>query len=173
MVFQSRLIHSNLWDTNLRGYCVSAKPWIKMSTKRYEILYMHTLTLSSTAFEKNLKETTTCYAEENKWFQFSICFFCISDLSPLSNLPYLLVLDVSHNKLTTVLDFEPPKNLREVDLSYNEIEVIADLSRHHSLTRLNLDSILCYKHFLPPTPNGRSYDWSGGEILCLKHVLQL
>lgn len=68
-----------------------------------------------------------------------------SDLSPLSNLPYLLILDVSHNKLTTVLDFEPPKNLREVDLSYNEVEIISDLSRHQCLTKFNLDSILCLR----------------------------
>lgn len=33
------------------------------------------------------------------------------DLSVLSNLPYLTFLDVSYNKLTRVLDFQPPQNL--------------------------------------------------------------
>ncbi|KAH3819252.1 hypothetical protein DPMN_120986 [Dreissena polymorpha] len=57
----------------------------------------------------------------------------------LSILPYLLILNASHNKLTTVLDFTPPRNLKEVDLSYNSIAVMADLSAHHSLAKLNLD----------------------------------
>ena len=67
---------------------------------------------------------------------------CFSDLSPLSNLPYLIILDASHNKLTSVLDFNPPKNLKDVDLSFNEIEEMSDLSEHHCLMKLNLDSIL-------------------------------
>ena len=33
------------------------------------------------------------------------------DVSVLGNLPYLIFLDVSYNKLTTILDFHPPKNL--------------------------------------------------------------
>ncbi|WAR26726.1 LRGUK-like protein, partial [Mya arenaria] len=65
----------------------------------------------------------------------------ITDLSPLSDLPYLLILNASHNKLSTVLDFKPPRNLKEVDLSFNEIEVISDLSAHHSLMKLNLDKL--------------------------------
>lgn len=78
-----------------------------------------------------------------------LCMY-ISDLSPLSNLPYLLILDASHNKLTTVLDFKPPKNLKEVDLSFNEIEEMSDLSAHHYLMKLNLDSILlCCMNYSP------------------------
>ena len=69
--------------------------------------------------------------------------FSITDLSPLSNLPYLLILNASHNKLTTILDFKPPLNLKEVDLSFNEISAMVDLSAHHYLMKLNLDSILC------------------------------
>ena len=38
-------------------------------------------------------------------------FLCCLDVSVLSNLPYLTFLDVSINKLSTVLDFEPPHNL--------------------------------------------------------------
>lgn len=64
----------------------------------------------------------------------------ITDLSPLGNLPYLLILDVSHNKINRLLDFPPPKNLKEVDLSFNEIEEMADLSTHHYLMKLNLDN---------------------------------
>ena len=33
------------------------------------------------------------------------------DLPILSNLPYLVHLNVSYNKLTAILDFDPPKNL--------------------------------------------------------------
>ena len=33
------------------------------------------------------------------------------ELSALSTLPYLTHLNVSNNKLTSVLDFNPPKNL--------------------------------------------------------------
>ena len=65
-----------------------------------------------------------------------------SDLTPLGLLPYLLILDVSHNKVSKLLDFTPPKNLKEVDLSYNEIEEMSDLSAHHYLTKLCLDRIL-------------------------------
>ncbi|XP_033744954.1 leucine-rich repeat and guanylate kinase domain-containing protein-like [Pecten maximus] len=63
----------------------------------------------------------------------------ITDLSPLSHLKYMLILDVSHNKINRLLDFEPPKNLKEVDLSYNEITEMSDLSQHHYLMKLNLN----------------------------------
>lgn len=64
------------------------------------------------------------------------------DLSPLSSLDYLLILDVSHNKLTKLLDFKPPKNLKDVNMSFNQIEEMSDSSAHHYLMKLNLDSIL-------------------------------
>lgn len=70
------------------------------------------------------------------------CVFFSSDLSPLSSLQYMLILDVSHNKLTRLLDFTPPKNLKEANFGYNEIEEMADLSAYHYLTVLNLDRIL-------------------------------
>lgn len=35
-----------------------------------------------------------------------------TDLSPLGCMPYLVTLDVSHNELSTVLDFKPPLGLR-------------------------------------------------------------
>ena len=65
----------------------------------------------------------------------------LSDLSALGSMPYLLELDVSHNKLTKLLDFTPPKNLRKVDVSFNEIEYMGDLSQHECLVSINLDSI--------------------------------
>lgn len=41
------------------------------------------------------------------------CCLCLeTDLSPLGCMPYLVSLDVSHNELTTVLDFKPPLGLR-------------------------------------------------------------
>ena len=56
-------------------------------------------------------------------------------------MPYLLELDASHNKLTAVLDFNPPKNLKIADFSYNHIEEMGDLSAHHYLMKLVLDRI--------------------------------
>lgn len=67
---------------------------------------------------------------------------CISDLAPISSLQYMLILDVSHNKLTKLLDFTPPKNLREANFGYNEIEEMTDLSAYHYISSLNLDRIL-------------------------------
>lgn len=69
-------------------------------------------------------------------------FFYFADLSPLNDLKYLLILDASHNKLTKLLDFSPPKNLQKVDLSYNDIEEMTDLTPHHYLMSLVLDRIL-------------------------------
>jgi len=65
-----------------------------------------------------------------------------SDLSVLGNMPYLLELDASHNELTTLLDFSPPYNLKMVDMSFNLITTLPDLSMHHYLQTLLLDSIL-------------------------------
>ena len=33
------------------------------------------------------------------------------DVTVLGNLPYLIFLDLSHNKLTRILDFQPPRNI--------------------------------------------------------------
>ena len=42
----------------------------------------------------------------------TFCFFpADQSLSVLSALPYLVHLNVSYNKLTAILDFQPPKNL--------------------------------------------------------------
>lgn len=60
----------------------------------------------------------------------------ICDLSAISTL-YLMCLDVSHNKLTTVLQFKPPWFLTHVNLSCNEIKEISDLSDFWSLRHLN------------------------------------
>lgn len=73
---------------------------------------------------------------------FVFFLYFLSDLSPLSSLQYMLILDVSHNKLTKLLDFTPPKNLKEANFGYNEIEEMTDLSAYHYLTVLNLDRIL-------------------------------
>ena len=42
-----------------------------------------------------------------------------TDLSPLGCMPYLVTLDVSHNELTTVLDFKPPLGLRVREMLTN------------------------------------------------------
>lgn len=76
--------------------------------------------------------------------------FFFSDLSVLGNLPYLLELDASHNQIEKLLDFSPPKNLKFVDLSFNNISEMQDLSAHHFLHTLILDSILApiFIHFI-------------------------
>ncbi|XP_060052578.1 leucine-rich repeat and guanylate kinase domain-containing protein isoform X2 [Erinaceus europaeus] len=63
----------------------------------------------------------------------------IEDLSCVGNMPYLLELNASHNKLTTFFNFKPPKNLRKVDFSYNQISEMSDLSAYQALTKLILD----------------------------------
>ena len=76
-----------------------------------------------------------------KIYQFNECNV-LPDLSPLSNLPHLLALDASHNCISVMLDFTPPLNLQDVDLSFNQLTTMGDLSAHHALKKLVLDSIL-------------------------------
>jgi Leucine-rich repeat (LRR) protein len=60
------------------------------------------------------------------------------DLAPLGALRSLVSLDVSHNRLTRVLDFSPPPSLRRADLSHNLIEELNDVSAHRALRWLDL-----------------------------------
>lgn len=57
-------------------------------------------------------------------------------------------LDASHNKISVILGFSPPCNLRYVNLSYNEITEIPDLSAYCRLEHLILDRILSAAVFL-------------------------
>lgn len=82
--------------------------------------------------------------------------FFISDLSALDNLNCLLILNVSHNLITKLLDFKPPKNLKHANFSHNQIEEIPDLSAYHYLSELYLDSILSFFSY----------------AFCLKHAKQ-
>lgn len=47
-----------------------------------------------------------------------IFFLCLSSLSPLldlscvSHMPYLAILDASHNEISDFFGFQPPKNLK-------------------------------------------------------------
>ncbi|XP_061202802.1 leucine-rich repeat and guanylate kinase domain-containing protein isoform X1 [Neopsephotus bourkii] len=66
----------------------------------------------------------------------------INDLSCVSYMPYLLELNASNNGLTTYFGFKPPKNLKVVDFSYNQIPKMENLSAYESLTKLLLDCIL-------------------------------
>uniref|UniRef100_H0V8I8 Leucine rich repeats and guanylate kinase domain containing n=1 Tax=Cavia porcellus TaxID=10141 RepID=H0V8I8_CAVPO len=63
------------------------------------------------------------------------------NLSCVSYMPYLLELNASQNKLTTFFNFKPPKNLKKVDFSYNQISEMSDLSAYRALTQLILDSL--------------------------------
>ena len=100
------------------------------------------------------KVSSLCIHQMSKnllfYILYLVLFFLpiIADLSPLSNMPYLLELDASHNQIHKLLDFTPPKNLKVVDLSFNQIIAMSDLSAHHYLMKLNLDSIL-YNPFKP------------------------
>lgn len=55
---------------------------------------------------------------------------------------YLMELDASNNSIKKLLDFAPPKNLISVNLSFNDISEMSDLSDHSNLQYLCLDSIL-------------------------------
>ncbi|XP_029617582.1 leucine-rich repeat and guanylate kinase domain-containing protein isoform X2 [Salmo trutta] len=63
----------------------------------------------------------------------------IKDLSCVSHMPYLIILDASHNQLTDFFGFQPPKNLKEVNFSHNQMSVMTHLSAYSSLSKLNLD----------------------------------
>ena len=63
-----------------------------------------------------------------------------TDLSVLSELPFLLSLSVSHNKLEKLFDFLPPYNLKEASFSFNLITEIGNLSNFHYLQTLELNS---------------------------------
>ncbi|KAM4748922.1 leucine-rich repeat and guanylate kinase domain-containing protein [Rhinophrynus dorsalis] len=64
----------------------------------------------------------------------------ICDLSCVSYMPYLTELNASNNRLSTFFDFVPPKNLMVVDLSFNQITEMKDLSAHTALTKLILNN---------------------------------
>ena len=55
-------------------------------------------------------------------------------------MPYLLELDASNNMVSELLNFKPPLNLKSVNLSFNNIHEMKDLSSHHYLQTLILDS---------------------------------
>uniref|UniRef100_A0A8C7RES7 Leucine rich repeats and guanylate kinase domain containing n=1 Tax=Oncorhynchus mykiss TaxID=8022 RepID=A0A8C7RES7_ONCMY len=55
------------------------------------------------------------------------------------HMPYLIILDASHNQLTDFFGFQPPKNLKEVNFSHNQMSVMTHLSAYSSLSKLNLD----------------------------------
>uniref|UniRef100_A0A3P8Z8Z2 Guanylate kinase-like domain-containing protein n=1 Tax=Esox lucius TaxID=8010 RepID=A0A3P8Z8Z2_ESOLU len=62
-----------------------------------------------------------------------------SNLSCVSHMPYLIILDASHNQITDFFGFKPPKNLKEVNLSHNQMSVMTNLSECSSLSILKLD----------------------------------
>jgi Leucine-rich repeat (LRR) protein len=61
-------------------------------------------------------------------------------LSVLSELPFLLSLNVSQNKIEKLFDFLPPYNLKEASFSFNQINEIGNLSNFHYLQTLELNS---------------------------------
>ncbi|XP_053977116.1 leucine-rich repeat and guanylate kinase domain-containing protein-like [Hylaeus volcanicus] len=62
----------------------------------------------------------------------------ISDLSPLGGVPYLMYLNVAHNRIQIILNFTPPWYLTYVNLSYNYISEMRDISNFWSIVHLDL-----------------------------------
>ena len=58
----------------------------------------------------------------------------------LSELPFLLNVNVSHNKIEKLFDFLPPYNLKEASFSFNLINEIGNLSNFHYLQTLELNN---------------------------------
>ena len=74
-------------------------------------------------------------------FDLKLNFFCLFiDLSVLSELPYLLYLSVSNNKIEKLFDFLPSYSLKEADFSFNKITEIGNLSNYYYLQTLQLNS---------------------------------
>lgn len=63
----------------------------------------------------------------------------LKDLSALSELRYLLNLNVSNNKIDKLFDFLSPNNLKEANFAFNEIYEIGPLSDYHYLQTLILN----------------------------------
>ncbi|KAM9771613.1 leucine-rich repeat and guanylate kinase domain-containing protein isoform 3-T3 [Syngnathus typhle] len=63
----------------------------------------------------------------------------ITDLSCVSHMPFLVILDVSHNEISDFFGFKPPKNLKEVNYSYNNLTEMKDMSDYEALVKLDLD----------------------------------
>ncbi|XP_040928280.1 leucine-rich repeat and guanylate kinase domain-containing protein isoform X3 [Betta splendens] len=61
------------------------------------------------------------------------------DLSCVSHMPYLVILDASHNEIFSFFGFQPPKSLKEVSFSYNRMAKMKDLSACSYLSKLELD----------------------------------
>ncbi|XP_061663318.1 leucine-rich repeat and guanylate kinase domain-containing protein isoform X2 [Syngnathoides biaculeatus] len=54
-------------------------------------------------------------------------------------MPFLVILDVSHNEVSEFFGFEPPKNLKEVNFSHNSLTQMKDMSAYEALVKLDLD----------------------------------
>lgn len=63
----------------------------------------------------------------------------LTSLTALSSLKHLIKLIASHNKLTNMLDFEPPANLEMADYSHNAISRIERVNKNKYLKVLILD----------------------------------
>lgn len=87
----------------------------------------------------NLTGILLFFNHSNKQKNFCIDI-CNLDLSVLSELPFLLTLNVSHNKIEKLFDFLPPYNLKEASFSFNQIKEIGNLSNFHYLQSLELNS---------------------------------
>ncbi|KAJ0015560.1 hypothetical protein NQD34_009180, partial [Periophthalmus magnuspinnatus] len=63
-----------------------------------------------------------------------------SDLSCVSHMPALAILDASHNEISEFFGFQAPKNLKVVNFSHNRMTKMRDLSEFSSLSKLTLDN---------------------------------
>ncbi|XP_061571216.1 leucine-rich repeat and guanylate kinase domain-containing protein-like [Cololabis saira] len=63
----------------------------------------------------------------------------IRDLSCISHMLNLVILDASHNEISHCFEFQPPRKLQEVNLSYNLMSEMKDLAACTYLCKLDLD----------------------------------
>uniref|UniRef100_A0A3B4ZV31 Leucine rich repeats and guanylate kinase domain containing n=1 Tax=Stegastes partitus TaxID=144197 RepID=A0A3B4ZV31_9TELE len=99
-------------------------------------------------------------------------------LSCVSHMPYLVILDASHNEISNFFEFQPPKNLKEVNFSHNRMIKMKDLSAYLSLSRLDLDNSFreisgleqCCKLIHLSLAHNRISRISGLDSLPLRHL---
>nr|XP_034179896.1 leucine-rich repeat and guanylate kinase domain-containing protein-like [Osmia lignaria] len=88
---------------------------------------------------KNMSLSNITMLYYHRYLQYiDLGFNYISSLSPLGGIPYLMYLNVAHNRMNTILNFTPPWYLTYVNLSYNYISEMCDISNFWSIVHLDL-----------------------------------
>ncbi|XP_053719680.1 leucine-rich repeat and guanylate kinase domain-containing protein isoform X2 [Synchiropus splendidus] len=102
----------------------------------------------------------------------------IADVSFVRHMPRLLIMDVSHNHIEDISGFEPPIDLKEVNMSFNRLSNM-DFSSYNSVSKLELDNNgftevkgldRCFKLTHLSLANNMITSISGLDTLPLKHL---